>query len=128
MDTFINALSLLFCSIVHIYQESKPKMDVEEEDDDDDDDDDDDEVTEDDDALCLPKIQSINIYGSIIVQNLLNFSNTSSIVLSLFELSVEEWKLLCKDPCGCRVVEVFIRSKTVSEKSKDSLYVKLSVS
>lgn len=75
----------------------------------------------------MPKVTAVNYHGSVIIQNLLKFSNNRQIINSLFELNPVELRNVCCDPCGSHVIEVFVTSDTVGEKSRETLYNKLKV-
>lgn len=78
--------------------------------------------------IDIPTLTSINYHGSLLLQNLLKFGNPKPVVTSLLELRSVELKTMLCDPCGSHIVEAFMKSPTVGEKSREILYNKLKVS
>ncbi len=70
----------------------------------------------------------INLHGSLVVQEMLNFAKPIKIVKSILSLKIQELKKVMSDPKGCHVVDAFMNSKTVGEKSREGLVRALHVS
>ena len=68
---------------------------------------------------------AINLHGSLIVQAILNFNKPIKIVNSLLETKGEDLLRLFGDPKGSRIVDAFMDSKYVGEKSREKLARKL---
>nr|XP_031845332.1 nucleolar protein 9 [Nomia melanderi] len=68
---------------------------------------------------------SINLHGSLIVQAILMFNKPIKIVNSLLEMNGEDLFNLFSDPKGSRIVDAFIDSKYIGEKSREKLARKL---
>jgi len=72
----------------------------------------------DEDHKCI--LNSVNIHGSLILQQLLQFSKPMKIVSSLLELSQSELIFMICDKCGSHIIDTFFQSPTVKEKHKDA--------
>ncbi|KAG5315089.1 NOP9 protein, partial [Acromyrmex insinuator] len=77
------------------------------------------------------KVQSSNsqlsphLHGSLIIQAILKFNKPIKAVNSLLEMNNEELLQLFGDPKGSRILDAFMDSKYVGEKSREKLYKKL---
>lgn len=69
--------------------------------------------------------QPLNLHGSLIIQVILNFNKPIKIVNSLLEMNNEELLQLFNDPKGSRILDAFMDSKYIGEKSREKLYKKL---
>lgn len=69
--------------------------------------------------------QQLNLHGSLITQAILNFNKPIKIVNSLLEMNNEELLQLFSDPKGSRILDAFMDSKYIGEKSREKLYKKL---
>lgn len=69
--------------------------------------------------------RSINLHGSLIVQDILRFNKPIKMVNSLLETDVEELARIFEDPKGSRIVDAFMDSKYIGEKSREKLAKKL---
>lgn len=67
----------------------------------------------------------LNLHGSLITQAILNFNKPIKIVNSLLEMNNEELLQLFSDPKGSRILDAFMDSKYIGEKSREKLYKKL---
>ncbi|KOC68986.1 Pumilio domain-containing protein C14orf21 [Habropoda laboriosa] len=67
----------------------------------------------------------ISLHGSLIVQAILNFNKPIKVVNSLLETDAEELVRMFEDPKGSRIVDAFMDSKYVGEKSREKLGKKL---
>lgn len=75
----------------------------------------------------LPNDQQLpfNLHGSLIIQAMLRFNKPIRIVNSILEMNNEELLRLFGDPKGSRILDAFIDSKYIGEKSCDKLCKKL---
>lgn len=64
---------------------------------------------------------SVNLRGSLIIQELLNFNKPIKIVNSILDMDANELKTLLCDPRGCHITDSFMLSSTIGEKSRDGL-------
>ncbi|CAK9794728.1 Nucleolar protein 9 [Anthophora quadrimaculata] len=67
----------------------------------------------------------ISLHGSLIVQAILNFNKPIKLVNSLLETDAEELVRMFEDPRGSRIVDAFMDSKYIGEKSREKLAKKL---
>ncbi|XP_062518372.1 nucleolar protein 9-like [Corticium candelabrum] len=67
----------------------------------------------------------IHVSGSLLVQALVQFEDTKTLVSSFLTLSTAEMIVLCCHPSGSRAVESFMKSKTVQPKKKNKLVANL---
>lgn len=70
----------------------------------------------------------INLHGSLIVQEMLQFNKPIKVVNSLLSMSDNDLINLLSDPRGCHITEAFASSSFVGEKSRERLFKKLKVS
>jgi nucleolar protein 9 len=70
----------------------------------------------------------IQVHGSTILQILLNFNKPIQAVNSLLDMNTGDLKLLFTDKRGSHVMDAFMKSEFVGEKSRDKLIKKLQVS
>ena len=82
----------------------------------------------DSDEVIVPTLTDVNFHGSILLQHLVRFGNPKLVVTSLLEMRPIELKTLSCDQCGSHVIDAFMKSATVGEKSREKIYVKLKVS
>ncbi|XP_012062862.1 PREDICTED: nucleolar protein 9 [Atta cephalotes] len=77
------------------------------------------------------KVQSNNsqvsphLHGSLIIQAILKFNKPIKVVNSLLEMNNEELLQLFDDPKGSRILDAFMDSKYIGEKSREKLCKKL---
>ncbi|GAB6021063.1 hypothetical protein CHUAL_003697 [Chamberlinius hualienensis] len=67
----------------------------------------------------------INYHGSLMLQNMFNFQKPVVACDSLLQMEIKYLIQLFCDPCGSRIIDSFILSKTVGEKRRQSLAEKL---
>ncbi|KAL8613890.1 hypothetical protein ACOMHN_032880 [Nucella lapillus] len=67
----------------------------------------------------------INLHGSRLIQELLQFQKPTHAALGLLDWQASELQLLCCDPAGSHVVDVYFSSPTVIEKNRDIFLRKL---
>ncbi|XP_015601510.1 nucleolar protein 9 [Cephus cinctus] len=67
----------------------------------------------------------INLHGSLIVQAILKFNKPIKIVNSLLESTGEDLAVLFSDPKGSRILDVFMESTSIGEKSREKLIRRL---
>lgn len=72
------------------------------------------------DSRCL-----ISLHGSLIVQAILKFNKPIKMVNSLLETDVEKVVQIFEDPKGSRIVDAFMDSGYIGEKSREKLAKKL---
>jgi len=68
---------------------------------------------------------SFNLHGSLILQAMLKFNKPIKIVNSLLNMNIDELLQLLNDPKGSRILDAFLDSEYVGEKSREKLYKKL---
>ncbi|XP_014473469.1 PREDICTED: nucleolar protein 9 [Dinoponera quadriceps] len=75
----------------------------------------------------LPNDQQppFNLHGSLMIQAMLQFNKPIKIVNSLLEMNNEELLRLFGDPKGSRILDAFMDSKYIGEKSCEKLFKKL---
>lgn len=71
---------------------------------------------------------AIKVHGSLILQVLLNFNKPIQAVNSLLEMNTGDLKSVLTDQKGCHVMDAFMKSEFVGEKSRDKIIKKLQVS
>ena len=64
---------------------------------------------------------SVNLHGTLIIQELLHFNKPIKIVNSILDMDPNNLKTLLADPRGCHITDSFMNSSTIGEKSRDSL-------
>ena len=87
-------------------------------------------------ALCLRTHEEqansdkivVQLHGSLILQTLLNFNKPIKVVNSLLEMNMSDLKTVFMDTKGCHVMDAFMKSTFVGEKSRDKMMRKLQVS
>lgn len=67
----------------------------------------------------------ISLHGSLIIQAILNFNKPIKMVNSLLETDIEQAVRLFEDPKGSRIVDAYMDSKYIGEKSREKLGKKL---
>lgn len=67
----------------------------------------------------------VNLHGSMVVQAILKFNKPIRLINSIMSTNTEELVVLFSDPKGSRIVDAFIDSQFVGEKSRDKLLKKL---
>lgn len=70
----------------------------------------------------------IHLNGSLILQTLLNFNKPIQAVSSLLDMNTGDLKSVLTDQKGCHVMDAFMKSEFVGEKSRDKIIKKLQVS
>ncbi|XP_017893619.1 nucleolar protein 9 [Ceratina calcarata] len=68
---------------------------------------------------------SINLHGSLVIQAVLRFNKPIKLVNSLLEMEEEDFVRLLEDPKGSRIVDAFMDSEFIGEKSREKLGKKL---
>ena len=68
---------------------------------------------------------SVNLHGTLIIQELLYFNKPIKIVNSILDIDSNNLKTLLCDPRGCHITDAFMNSSTIGEKSRDSLIKQL---
>lgn len=76
---------------------------------------------------ALPNDQQppFNLHGSLMIQAMLQFNKPIKIVNSLLEMNNEELLRLFDDPKGSRILDAFMDSEYIGEKSREKLCKKL---
>lgn len=72
-----------------------------------------------------PSPLPLHLHGSLIMQAILNFNKPIKAVNSLLEMNDEELLWLFSDPKGSRILDAFMDSKYIGEKSREKLCKKL---
>ena len=75
----------------------------------------------------MPVLSTVSLPGSVLLQVLLQFQDTSIIVNSLLDMKSSELKTLACDPSGSRVYDVIMFCAAVNEKCRNTLINKLKV-
>ncbi|BFZ19483.1 hypothetical protein BsWGS_22521 [Bradybaena similaris] len=70
-------------------------------------------------------LKTVNIHGSLLLQELLQFTKPKLVVTSLLSLSPAELMGLCCDKCGSHIVDTFFSSQTVLDTNKFTFLKKL---
>jgi nucleolar protein 9 len=70
----------------------------------------------------------IHLNGSLILQTLLSFNKPIQVINSLLDMNISDLKAVLTDPKGCHVMDAFMKSESVGEKSRDKMIKKLQVS
>jgi nucleolar protein 9 len=70
----------------------------------------------------------IQLNGSLILQTLLNFNKPIQAVNSLLDMNIGDLKSVLADQKGSHVMDAFMKSEFVGEKSRDKMIKKLQVS
>ncbi|KAH0948178.1 hypothetical protein HN011_012308 [Eciton burchellii] len=74
---------------------------------------------------AIPNDIDFNLHGSLILQAMLKFNKPIKIVNSLLNMSTAELLQLFNDPKGSRILDAFLDSEYIGEKSREKLYKKL---
>lgn len=80
--------------------------------------------------VCLAKLKPfdllqqdqrnyVSIYGSLIIQDFLQFNKPIMLVNSILETSVEELNRILQLPNGCFIADTFLTSPSIGEKSRE---------
>ncbi|RUS73446.1 hypothetical protein EGW08_018802 [Elysia chlorotica] len=83
------------------------------------------ETSEEKNVSPAPLLKDVNIHGSLMLQELLQFKRTQIVASSLVSLSPPEVVSLCCDRCGSHLMDMFFTSRTVLEKNKVVMLKKL---
>lgn len=67
----------------------------------------------------------LSLHGSLMIQAMLNFNKPIKIVNALLETNNEELLRLFGDPKGSRILDAYMDSKYIGEKSREKLFKKL---
>lgn len=71
--------------------------------------------------------EKLNLHGTLIVQLLLDFNKPIKIVNSLLNMETVDLKNLFMNTMGSHIVDSYVKSKYVGEKSREKLIRKLQV-
>ncbi|XP_047117586.1 nucleolar protein 9 [Schistocerca piceifrons] len=63
----------------------------------------------------------VQLHGSLLLQALLSFKKPIKIVQSLLQMPVSNLTYLICDPCGSHIMDAFVNSPTVGEKSREKM-------
>ncbi|XP_049830781.1 nucleolar protein 9-like isoform X2 [Schistocerca gregaria] len=63
----------------------------------------------------------VQLHGSLLLQALLSFKKPIKIVQSLLQMPVSNLTYLICDPCGSHIMDAFVNSPTVGEKSREKI-------
>lgn len=69
----------------------------------------------------------INLHGSLILQEILQFNKPIKIITSLLDNSTQELEKLFSDSKGSHIVDCYVKSQYVGEKSREKLSRKMQV-
>ena len=64
---------------------------------------------------------SVNLHGTLVIQELLNFNKPIKIVNSILDMDANNLKMLLSDPRGCHITDSYMNSPTIGEKNRDGL-------
>lgn len=70
----------------------------------------------------------VNLHGSVIIQIMLEFNKPIQIVNSILNMEPNELKKLFSDPKGSHILDTFMQSTSVGEKSREKLIYRMMVS
>ncbi|XP_013404032.1 nucleolar protein 9 [Lingula anatina] len=76
-------------------------------------------------STSIPMLTEVNYHGSLLVQHLLKYGNPRLLVSSFLDLKPTELQVLACNASGSHIVEAFLHSPTIGEKSQDVLYGRL---
>lgn len=71
---------------------------------------------------------NVNLHGSLIIQAMLEFNKPIKIINSLLNMELDDLRKLFCDTKGCHIMDSFMASQFVGEKSREKLIRKLQVS
>ena len=77
--------------------------------------------------VSVPRLTRFNLHGSVLLQSLFRFGNPKLLVSSLLELTPVELKTMACDAYGSHIIDAFVASEQVGEKSKSTLAARLKV-
>ena len=80
------------------------------------------------DAAAMQALSAPTLQGSLLLQALLKYEDTTVVARSLLRYSMEDLLRLCCDPCASHVLTTFFTSSNVASKKKDRMTSKLLVS
>lgn len=69
----------------------------------------------------------VTLHGSVLVQHLLEFNKPIQIVNSLLAMEPEQLKVVFSDPKGCHILDSYMKSQYVGERSREKMIYKLKV-
>lgn len=71
--------------------------------------------------------EKLNLHGTLILQIMLEFNKPIKIVNSILSMEVEDLKNLFSNSMGCHIIDSYVKSPFVGEKSREKLIRKLQV-
>ncbi len=75
----------------------------------------------------MPTLSRVSLHGAVLLQKLLQFGNPRLVTLSLLDMKPAGLKTLACDAHGSFVYDALAESRSVGEKTRDSLISKLKV-
>ena len=75
-----------------------------------------------------PALSKVNLHGSILMQQLFRFGNPEILVKSLQNLKPTELLSVSCDACGSHVMDAFLKSPAIGEKSREAVLDRLKAS
>lgn len=71
--------------------------------------------------------EKLNLHGTLLIQSILNFNKPIKMINSLLSLEVNELKSLICNTMGSHIVDSYMKSNFVGEKSRERFVKKLQV-
>lgn len=72
--------------------------------------------------------EKLNLHGTLMLQTMLEFNKPIKIITSILSMDAEVVKNLFSNSMGSHIVDSFVKSESVGEKSREKLIQKLAVS
>lgn len=72
--------------------------------------------------------EKLNLHGTLMLQAMLDFNKPIKIITSILNMDTEVVKNLFSNSMGSHIVDSFVKSESVGEKSREKLIQKLEVS
>ncbi|XP_044008257.1 nucleolar protein 9 [Aphidius gifuensis] len=76
-------------------------------------------------AKKCQRVIPLHLHGSLIIQAILQFNKPIKVVNSLLAMNGSDLAILFGEPKGSRILDAFMDSKFIGEKSRDKLIIKL---
>jgi len=67
----------------------------------------------------------ISLHGALIIQEIMNFNKPIKVVNSMLEMSSSELQHMASDPRGSHIMDAFVGSSFIGEKSRDKLIYRM---
>ncbi|CAL4101507.1 unnamed protein product, partial [Meganyctiphanes norvegica] len=74
---------------------------------------------------AIEGMPAISLHGTLIIQEVMKFNKPIKVVNSLLEMSSSELQHMASDPRGSHIVDAFVGSSFIGEKSRDKLIMRM---